>query len=122
MSIKNFQDLEVWKLSKDLTKDIYDATSVYPADERFGIVQQMRRTGISIMSNIAEGSGRRSKQEFMRFINIASGSACELQAQIFLSVDLLYITQDAADILLEKTNRICKMLFALHRSLSLEAA
>ena len=78
MKIKNYRDLEVWKLSKEIAKDIYMLTKSFPADERFGLTQQIRRATVSVMSNIAEGSRRRSKQEFMRFLNIASGSACEV--------------------------------------------
>lgn len=85
--------------------------------EQFGLTQQMRRASVSVMSNIAEGSGRRSRPEFMRFINIASGSLCELESQLLLAVDLGYSQANAADEILIEADRISKMLYALHRSL-----
>ena len=117
MKIQSYRDLEVWKLSKDLACNIYAVTDQYPQSERFGLTQQIRRATVSIMSNLAEGSARRSKQEFMRFINIASGSLCEMESQLLLSVDLGYVQNTAAEEILIKADRISKMLYALHRSL-----
>src|SRR4051812_20567108 len=114
MSIKSYQDLEVWQLSKELAKDVYGLTVLWPVDERFGLIQQIRRAAVSVMSNIAEGSGRRSSQEFMRFINIASGSVCEVESQLLLAIDLQYIEFKAATITLAKADRVSKMLYALH--------
>lgn len=120
--IKSYRDLDVWKLSKELAKDIYDLTSSFPADERYGLTQQIRRAAVSVMSNIAEGSGCRSTQEFMRFTNIASGSLSEMEAQLLLAVDLKYASFDGINSLLEKADRISKMLYALHQSLAKKAA
>ena len=122
MAVKNYRDLDVWKLSKELAKDIYNLTSLYPADERFGLTQQMRRAAVSVMSNIAEGSGRRSTQEFIRFINIASGSLCELEAQLLLAVDLGYAAAERMELVLAKADRISKMLYALSQSLAKKTA
>ena len=118
MSIKSYRDLDVWKLSKELAKDVYTLTKLYPSEERFGLTQQTCRSAVSVMSNIAEGSGRRSKPEFMRFVNIASGSLCEMEAQLLLAVDLDYVTSIEVDKILVKADRISKMLYALHQSLS----
>ena len=118
MQIKNYRDLDVWKLSKEFAKDVYVLSKIYPADERFGLTNQTRRAAVSIMSNIAEGSGRRSKQEFVRFINIASGSLCEVESQLLLALDLEYIGKTETDKILAKAERIGKMLYALHQSLA----
>ncbi|MDE3016379.1 MAG: four helix bundle protein [Pseudomonadota bacterium] len=120
MKIRSYKDLEVWKLSKDLAKDVYKLTKRYPIDERFGLMQQTRRAVVSVMSNIAEGSGRRSRQEFMRFINIASGSLCEMESQLLLAVDLEYLGAADVDDILTKADRISKMLYGLHQSLLLK--
>ena len=118
MKIKNYRDLDVWRFSKELAKGIYAVTQNFPSGERFGLTQQIQRAAVSVMSNIAEGSGRRSKQEFMRFINIASGSLCEMESQLLLAIDLQYISLPEADKLLIDAERISKMLYALHQSLS----
>jgi len=122
MTIKDYSDLEVWQFSKEMAKDIYALTATWPQDERFGLTQQARRAAVSVMSNIAEGSGRRSAQEFMRFINIASGSLCEVESQLLLAIDLEYMDRSSVDIILAKADRISKMLYALHKSLSTKAA
>jgi len=122
MTIKDYRDLEVWKLSKELAKDIYEITSLWPQDERYGLTQQLRRSAVSVMSNIAEGSGRRSTQEFIRFINIASGSLCEAESQLLLAKDLGYISSDSLNIIIAKADRISKMLYSLQKSLSAKAA
>ncbi|MBD3251703.1 four helix bundle protein [Candidatus Uhrbacteria bacterium] len=74
----------VWQYSFELSQQIYQLTSQFPKEERFGLVDQMRRAAVSIMSNIAEGSAR-TKKEWLNFLRVAYGSASELQAQILLS-------------------------------------
>ncbi len=118
MSVKNYRDLDVWKIAMEFVKDIYKITGKFPKEETYGLTQQLRRAAISVPSNIAEGSGRRSTQEFARFTNIASGSVCEVETQILLAVDLSYITDKECDLLIQKADRISKMLYALHKSLS----
>ena len=117
MQIKSYQDLDVWKMSKGLARDVYLLTANFPADERFGLTQQVRRAVVSVMSNIAEGSGRRSSQEFCRFVNIAFGSLCEVESQLLLAIDLKYIDALAVEKILQTADRISKMLYSLHRSL-----
>jgi four helix bundle protein len=122
MKIKSYRDLDVWKLSKALACDVYALTANYPVEERFGLTHQTRRAAVSVMSNIAEGSGRRSAQEFMRFVNIASGSLSEMEAQLLLAIDLEYNDFKTINDILVKADRISKMLYALHRSLQETAA
>ncbi len=122
MKITSYRGLDVWKISMEFVKEIYDITSKFPKEEIYGLSQQLRRSAVSVPSNIAEGSGRRSTQEFARFTNIASGSVCEVETQILLAMQLCYITSEQCELLLQKADRISKMLYALHKSLVLKAA
>lgn len=88
-----FEKLNVWKNTRDLTKNIYIITKGFPSDEKFGLVSQMRRAVISISSNIAEGSSKKSKKDQANFYNIAYSSSMELLSQLILSNDLGYITE-----------------------------
>ncbi len=96
-----------------LTIEIYRLTNLYPIDERFGLVSQMRRSALSIPSNIAEGAGRNSSKEFVRFLSIAQGSSYELYSQIILSVELGFIHQKDVYPALQLLDEIQRMNFAL---------
>lgn len=109
------KNLEVWKKSIELVKDIYLITRDYPQDEKFGIISQMRRAAVSIPSNIAEGNARMSSKEASRFIDIAIGSIAELDTQIIISKELGFIKEEKA--LLEKLQRIGAMAIGLRNSL-----
>ncbi len=109
----NFQKLEVWQVSMDLTTEIYHSTSKFPQNEVYGLISQMRRSSTSIPSNIAEGSGRRTNKEFVHFLSIANGSSYELQTQIRLSKNIGYISEKSMDGLLEKLNSVQKMIYTL---------
>ncbi len=91
---KGYKDLIVWKKSYALVLEIYKMTKLFPAEERYGLMQQMRRCSVSIPSNIAEGYGRQHNKEYAQFLSIALGSLCELETQYFLSIDLGYIESD----------------------------
>ena|SRR5690606_39089446 len=90
----NFRELQIWKESMDLVKLIYQFTSVIPDTEKFGLCSQIQRSAISIPSNIAEGSGRSSNVEFVRFLRIAISSSYELETQVILAGDLFLIQVD----------------------------
>jgi len=90
---KCHEDLEIWKLSILLVKAIYKITRLFPDEEKFVLVSQMRRSAISIPSNIAEGAGRKSKKEFTNFLSISLGSLTELETQIIISKELNYIIE-----------------------------
>ena len=109
--------LDVWKKSLLFAKKVYLITSKYPSSEIYGLVSQMRRATISVPSNLAEGAARRSKKEFLYFINIAQGSLSELDTQIELSMMLNYVSKEEYDELMEELKTISKMLFGLSRSL-----
>ena len=83
--LRNHKDLEVWQKSISLASEVYHLTKKYPDDEKYGLVSQMRRAAVSIASNIAEGSARNSKKEFIQYLYIAAGSASELETQLEIS-------------------------------------
>jgi four helix bundle protein len=115
---KSYRDLEVWQKSMVLAKGVYQVTSSFPTDEKFGLTNQMRRAAVSIPSNLAEGHARSGTQEFKHFISIAIGSVAELETQILLSVELGYLNRDPENDLLVKLDTIGKMLRGLHKSLN----
>jgi four helix bundle protein len=79
--VRSYRDLDVWRKSIDLTKDLYSATREFPEDKRFGLVFQIRMAGVSLCSNIAEGHTRRTTRDFIQFLYIAKGSAAEIDTQ-----------------------------------------
>ncbi|WP_010179835.1 four helix bundle protein [Aquimarina agarilytica] len=87
----NYKELEVWKVSRNLVKQIYSITNNFPKMEVYGLISQIRRCSISIPSNIAEGCGRRSSKDTLQFLFIARGSLYELETQLYLSLDLEYL-------------------------------
>jgi len=94
MHIYSFEKLEVWQLARKLVGIIYKITDKFPAEERFGLTNQLRRAGVSIVSNIAEGSSRSSLKDQIRFIEIAYGSLMEVYTQLCISTDLSYVSEE----------------------------
>jgi four helix bundle protein len=92
--MKDFRDLKVWERVHLLTLSVYKSTAAFPSDERFGLTSQMRRCSASIGANIAEGCGKRGNGEFQRFLQIASGSASELDYHLPLARDLSFLHDD----------------------------
>jgi four helix bundle protein len=86
-----FRDLEFYKRSRNLAVEIYLTTRNFPRNEQYGITNQIRRSAVSIPSNIAEGTSRRSNKEFSRFLDIAMGSAYELETQLSIAKDIRYL-------------------------------
>lgn len=95
--VKSYRDLIVWQRAMELCAATHRATATFPKDERFGLVSQMRRAATSIPSNIAEGHGRLSTNEYRQFLGIARGSLKELETQILIASDLDYLDKTAAD-------------------------
>ena len=113
----NFKELIVWQKARKNVKDIYLLTKKYPKEELFGLTQQIRKAAVSIPSNIAEGSGRATNVDFAHFLDIANGSACEVETQLYLSLDLEYISQTEFDDVSNQVQDIQKMIFALKKKL-----
>jgi len=114
---RGYKDLEVWQKTMVLTKAVYQATTTFSGEERFGLVNQMRRAAVSIPSNLAEGHARAGVGEFRHFVSIAMGSTAELEIQVLLSVELGYLSTPAKDTLLHHLDTVGKMLRGLHKSL-----
>ena len=112
-----FEKLEVWQDARRLVKYIYDLTSTYPETEKYAICSQIQRAIVSVPSNIAEGMSRDSVKEKLRFLEVAYGSLMEVLCQLYLSVDLEYITQDQLETLRPCLNKTANELNALVRSL-----
>ena len=110
------KDLTVWKKSMNLVILIYKVTGKFPKEELFGLTSQMRRAAVSIPSNIAEGHGRHSEKEVIRFLYISLGSASELETQILLSSKLDFLNEEDFNQLNELNNEVLKMLASLIRS------
>ena len=92
MGIKTYRDLLVWQKAMALVTDTYALTKKYPKDELFGLCSQTRRSAVSVPSNIAEGYGRRSTQDYLRFLNVSLGSLYELQTQLEIAGNLGYLS------------------------------
>ena len=114
---RSYKDLEVWQVSLDLVKCIYEITDKFPSSERFGLTQQIRRSAVSIPSNIAEGQFRNSSKEFKQFLSIALGSAAELKTQLIIAGRINYLPSQESPILLGTLERVMKMLKKLSLSL-----
>jgi len=108
--IKSYKDLEVWQRSIELVKDIYAITREFPAEERFGLASQLRKTAISVPSNIAEGKARHFSKEYVQFLYIALGSVAELETQIIIARELGYIADECAGDVFEEIDHIGRML------------
>ncbi|MGY6560496.1 MAG: four helix bundle protein [Luteibaculaceae bacterium] len=111
----DYKDLNVWKKAIELTKEAYQFTSKLPTEERFGLFSQIRRSAVSVPSNIAEGSARKSNKEFIQFCYISLGSLAELETQIILAKDLFKIDDN---IVLTKLVDCRKLLVGMIRHLN----
>ncbi len=115
--MNNHKDLEVWKKSIDLVKDIYKTTQSFPKEEIYGLTNQIRRASVSISSNIAEGAARHHKNEFKQFLYISLGSLSELETQLIISKEINFINAEKFDYLENYLIMIRKMLLGLIKSI-----
>jgi len=111
--LQRFTELKVWQRSHALVLEIYRLTTKLPADERFGVVAQLRRAALSVPTNIAEGSKRENRQDYARFLNIAEGSLVEAEYLLMVSRDLGYLTAEAVAPVLQEIKEIAQMLHNL---------
>lgn len=116
--MKTHLDLDVWKRSIEFVTLIYQSTENFPKSEIYGITSQIRRSAVSIPSNIAEGAGRTSKKEFSHFLSISLGSLAELETQLKISDNLNYLDSGLLNGLISKLSPIRKMIFGLKKSIS----
>ena len=110
------KDLEVWKKSIDLVIKVYNLSKNIPSDEKYGLISQIKRSSVSVPSNLAEGAGRSCKKEFIRFIDIAVGSLSELETQLIIIDKLGFCSIN--ELIEEDITIIRKMLYKLKKSLN----
>ena len=115
--LKNYKELKVWQKSYHLCLKVYKETQKFSKNEVYGLTSQMRRAALSIPSNIAEGYGRKTTREYLRFLSIAYGSICELETQILLCGDLGYLSQESLMELQRDIGEVERMLKALIKAL-----
>ena len=116
--IKNFRDLEIWKKGMEIVKATYEATRTYPRDEIFGLTSQMRRSAVSIPSNIAEVFNRFHNKEYRHFLFVTLGSCAELETQTEIAAELGYLGADARAAVLEMLDHENRMIRNLVKRLN----
>ena len=116
-SIKRFKDLRIWQKGIEIVSDIYLLTKKFPKEELYGLTSQIRRSAISVPSNIAEGFRRYHNKEYKQFLYISLGSCAELETQIAIAKNLKYITEEKEIELTEKLDHICRMTSNLIKKL-----
>ena len=117
-TVRDYKDLQVWQKGMELAKLIYKLTCVFPSEEKFGLVSQMRRAAVSIPSNLAEGQARNTTGEFIQFISHAEGSLAELDTQVRLAVSLGHCGESETNEISRLVTELQKMLKGLRRKLT----
>lgn len=120
MSVQSCKDLKVWQKSIELVKSIYKASDFLPKEEQYGLCSQVRRSAVSVASNIAEGHARDSTKEYLRFISVALGSLSELQTQFIIIKELNFLNDDLVGEVNSISDEVGKMLRGLQKSLKLK--
>ncbi|MBI2870453.1 MAG: four helix bundle protein [Candidatus Omnitrophica bacterium] len=115
--IKSFKDLELWKKGIELVREVYKLTEKFPAHELYGLVSQMRRSAVSIPSNVAEGFRRRHSKEFKQFLNMTMGSLAELETQLIIANDLSYLKKEDQECVSELIDHVSRMAANLLKKL-----
>ncbi|HEX6623921.1 MAG TPA: four helix bundle protein [Pyrinomonadaceae bacterium] len=118
MAGKNYLDLIAWQKAMDLVEMVYKATGQFPKDELYGLTNQLRRAAVSIPSNIAEGQGRNSSNDFRRFLAISLGSLREAETQILIAKRLNYLTESQTERLMNLAGEVGRLVNGLSHSLA----
>lgn len=113
----NIKELKLWNRAINLTVEVYRITNNFPINEIYGLTSQLRKSAVSIPSNIAEGAGRNSNNEFKHFLGIANGSAYELETQLIISKNLNFVDNRTAEVMLKEIEEIKKMNYILRMKL-----
>ena len=115
--MKKFKNLKVWQKGIELVKNIYKSSREFPKEELYGLTSQIKRSAVSIPSNIAEGSGRGTDKEFNRFLDIALGSSFELETQLIIAHELEFLSDESFNNLNNELDEEQKMIVGLQKSL-----
>jgi four helix bundle protein len=116
--IKSFKDLKIWNMGIKLVEDVYRVSTSFPKEEMYGLQSQLRRSAVSIPSNIAEGFGRFHNKDYRKFLYISLGSCAELTTQIIIASRLKYVEENKADSILSDIDEISKMTMSLIKKLN----
>lgn len=114
--IRSFRDLKAWQIAMEICRDVYLATAAWPDAERFGLTAQIRRAAVSVPSNIAEGYGRGSTSDYLRFCRMSRGSLFEVETQLLIAVELRYIDHPAFERIESRLHECGRVLAGLLRS------
>ena len=120
--LKSYRELDVWQEAWALVEAIYALSTRFPSEGRFGLSSQIRRSSVSIPSNIAEGHARPTTRDYLRFIGISLGSLAEMETQLLLAQRLGYIDHATLDATLQASERVGRMLRGLSKSLNAKAS
>src|SRR5690349_14797590 len=115
--MNRYKELKVWQESIEFVTSVYSFTKKFPKEEQYGVISQLNRASVSVAANIAEGAGRNSNKEFVRFLSIAMGSGAEVETLLIISEKLGYISKDTYEELVLKLNQIQNMLFRLQQAI-----
>ena len=115
--IRSYRDLTTWRKARALVKNVYELTKLLPAEDLYGLTRQIRRAAVSVPSNIAEGYGRGSRKDYMRFLQMGRGSLYELETQLLPASDLGYVDQARMEPVLAEVGECSRLLHGLLRSL-----
>ncbi len=118
LMIRNYRDLKVWQKAMKLVTGVYSTTKYLPKEEIYGLVSQIRKSAVSIPSNIAEGYGRNSTNDYIRFLQISNGSLYELQTQLEICLNLQYLSRDTFEKVYQQSREIERMISSLVKKLS----
>jgi four helix bundle protein len=118
MAVKHYRDLIAWQKGIDLVEAVYRLSAHFPKEELYGLTSQVRRAGVSVPSNIAEGQGRWTTGEFVQFLGVSHGSLCEMETQIHIAVRLGMVSQEDADLVLRLASEVGRIIHGLRNSLS----
>ena len=117
--MKNFKKLKVWQNGIEIVKHTYQLTSLLPEEEKYNLSSQMKRSSVSIPSNIAEGSNRRSEKDYLRFLEIAQGSCFELETQLIIAQELGFIKKGEGTVLQQAIDDEEMMLYSFMNKLNI---
>jgi len=120
--VTHYEKLEVWQKAMDMVDGIYDLTAKFPSDEKYGLTSQLRRSAVSVPSNIAEGASRDSTKDFLRFLSITLGSLAEVETQLRISTRQGFATEIDLQRIADKTQEIGRMTRGLQKSLQTKLA
>ncbi len=115
--LERFEDVDAWKVARELTKSVYQVTAAGEFARDFGLRDQIRRAAVSILSNIAEGFERGGNKEFLQFLSQAKGSCGEIRAQLYVALDQLYLNDVQFQELIEQTIRVSRLIAGLMKYL-----